>query len=106
MLLHCFSGSRELGQQYVKARLFPSGGRSVTYKNNKKTVAVVEALPIEVLLVETDSPYLTPVPFRGKRNIPPYVEYTAAKVAEIKGLTLKKPPPGQRKTRCAFDVRE
>ena len=89
VLLHCFSGSRELGQQYVKLGATISVAGPVTYKNNKKTVAVVEALPIEVLLVETDSPYLTPVPFRGKRNIPPYVEYTAAKVAEIKGLTLE-----------------
>lgn len=89
VLLHCFSGSKELGQQYVKMGATISVAGPVTYKNNKKTVAVVEALPLEVLLVETDSPYLTPVPFRGKRNIPLYVEYTAAKVAEIKGLTLE-----------------
>ena len=79
----------------------------VTYKNNKKTVAVVEALPIEVLLVETDSPYLTPVPFRGKRNIPPYVEYTAAKVAEIKGLTLEETAARTKENAMRFfDVRE
>lgn len=89
VLLHCFSGSRELGEQYVKLGATISVAGPVTYKNNRKTVSVVEALPIEVLLVETDSPYLTPEPFRGKRNIPPYVEYTAKKVAEIKEMELE-----------------
>lgn len=89
VLLHCFSGSKELGEQYVKLGAAISVAGPVTYKNNKKTVSVVKALPIEVLLVETDSPYLTPEPFRGKQNIPLYVEYTAQKVAEIKGLTLE-----------------
>ena len=58
----------------------------VTYKNNRKTTEVVEAIPIEYLLVETDSPYLTPVPFRGKKNKPPYVEHTARRIAVIKGM--------------------
>ena len=59
------------------------------------------------LLVETDSPYLTPVPFRGKRNIPPYVEYTAAKVAEIKGLTLEETAARTKENAMRFfDVRE
>jgi TatD DNase family protein len=61
----------------------------VTYKNNRKTVAMVGAVPIDRLLVETDAPYLTPVPFRGKRNTPLFVEYTARKVAEIKGLSFE-----------------
>ncbi len=62
----------------------------VTYKNNRKTVAVVDEIPLDFLLVETDSPYLTPEPFRGKKNDPSMVEYTAAKVAEIKGISLEK----------------
>lgn len=86
VLLHCFSGSRELGQQYIKLGATLSVAGPVTYKNNRKTVEVVEAIPIEYLLVETDSPYLTPVPFRGKPNKSPYVEYTTRKVAEIKGI--------------------
>lgn len=89
VLLHCFSGSKELGVQYVKLGATISVAGPVTYKNNRKTVEAVEALPLEVLLVETDSPYLTPVPFRGKRNIPPFVEYTARKVAEIKGVSFE-----------------
>ena len=87
VLLHCFSGSAELARQYVKLGATISVAGPVTYKNNKKTVAVVEAIPIEYLLVETDSPYLSPVPFRGKRNTPLFVEHTARKIAEIKGMT-------------------
>lgn len=86
VLLHCFSGSRELGQQYVKLGATLSIAGPVTYKNNRKTTEVVEAIPLEYLLVETDSPYLTPVPFRGKKNKPPYVEHTTRRVAIIKGM--------------------
>lgn len=86
VLLHCFSGSRELAQQYVKLGATISIAGPVTFKNNRKTREVVEALPIEFLLVETDAPYLTPEPYRGKKNKVPYVEYTARKVAEIKGM--------------------
>lgn len=86
VLLHCFSGSKELGTQYVKLGATLSIAGPVTYKNSKKTVAVVEEVPIEFLLVETDAPYLTPEPHRGKKNMSPYVEYTARKVAEIKGM--------------------
>ncbi|MBR4019936.1 MAG: TatD family hydrolase [Firmicutes bacterium] len=86
VLLHCFSGSRELAQQYVKLGATISIAGPVTFKNNRKTREVVEALPIEFLLVETDAPYLTPEPYRGRKNKVPYVEYTARKVAEIKGM--------------------
>lgn len=89
VLLHCFSGSAELGKQYVKLGATISVAGPVTYKNNRKTVAMVEAVPIEKLLVETDAPYLTPVPFRGKRNTPLFVEYTARKVAEIKEMSFE-----------------
>lgn len=89
VLLHCFSGSAELARQYVKLGATLSIAGPVTYKNNRKTVAVVDEIPLDFLLVETDSPYLTPEPFRGKRNTPPMVEYTARKVAEIKGLSFE-----------------
>lgn len=89
VLLHCFSGSAELGRQYIKLGATLSVAGPVTYKNNRKTVEMVDAIPLEFLLVETDSPFLTPVPYRGKRNMPPYVEHTARKVAEIKGVSFE-----------------
>lgn len=89
VLLHCFSGSAELGRQYVKLGGTISVAGPVTYKNNRKTVAAVSEIPLDFLLIETDSPYLTPEPFRGRKNIPPMVEYTAKKVAEIKGADIE-----------------
>lgn len=89
VLLHCFSGSAELGKQYVRMGATLSIAGPVTYKNNKKTVAVAEQIPLDFLLVETDSPYLSPVPLRGRPNTPPNVEYTARKIAEIKGISFE-----------------
>lgn len=87
--IHCFSGSRELAIEYVKAGATLGVDGPLTYKNNKKTVQVVEAVPIEFLMAETDAPYLTPVPFRGKPNKSPYVEYVVRKIAEIKGISYE-----------------
>ena len=89
LLMHCFSGSRELARQYVKLGATISIAGPVTYKNARKTIEVVQEIPLEHLLVETDSPYLTPEPFRGKINRPDYVEYTARKIAEIKEITYE-----------------
>lgn len=89
VLIHCFSGSAELAAQYVKLGATISVAGPVTYKNNRKTVAVVTEVPMDFLLVETDSPYLSPEPLRGRRNMSPNVKYTAQKVAEIKDMTLE-----------------
>lgn len=86
VLLHCYSGSKEMAKQYVKLGATISIAGPVTFKNNRKTQEVVQEIPIEFLLVETDAPYLTPEPFRGRKNKSPYVEYTARKVAELKGM--------------------
>ena len=86
VLIHCFSGSAELAQQYVRLGATISVAGPVTYKNNRKTVAAVSVLPIDFLLVETDSPFLAPEPLRGKRNVPMNVEYTAKRVAAIKNM--------------------
>ena len=86
VLIHCFSGSAELAQQYVRLGATISVAGPVTYKNNRKTVAAVSVLPIEFLLVETDSPFLAPEPLRGRRNVPMNVEYTAKRVAAIKNM--------------------
>ena len=89
VLIHCFSGSAELAAQYVKLGATISVAGPVTYKNNRKTVAVVTEVPMDFLLVETDSPYLSPEPLRGRRNMSPNVKYMAQKVAEIKDMTLE-----------------
>ena len=86
ILIHCFSGSAELAQQYVRLGATISVAGPVTYKNNRKTVAAVSVLPIDFLLVETDSPFLAPEPLRGRRNVPMNVEYTAKRVAAIKNM--------------------
>ncbi|MCR5482615.1 MAG: TatD family hydrolase [Clostridia bacterium] len=89
VVLHCFSGSAELGKQYVKLGATLSAAGPLTYKNSKKGIKVVQSVPIQFLFVETDAPYLTPEPLRGRPNMSPYVRYTAAKVAEIKGMQLE-----------------
>lgn len=88
VLMHCYSGSREMAEQYVKLGAMISIAGPVTYKNNRRTVEVVQAIPLEHLLIETDAPYLTPEPFRGQRNQSPYVEFTAMRIAAIKGISL------------------
>lgn len=89
VLMHCYSGSKEQALQYVKLGATLSIAGPVTYKNARKTVEVVEAIPIDHLLAETDSPYLTPEPFRGKINKPTLVEHTVRKIAEIKGISYE-----------------
>ena len=89
VLLHCYSGSAELAKEYVKKGATISICGPVTYKNNKKTVRVVEEIPLCYLTAETDSPYLTPEPLRGKKNRPWYVEHTVRKIADIKGITFE-----------------
>ncbi len=90
ILFHCFSGSTEVAREYIKEGSTLSIAGPVTYKNNVKTVRVVKDIPLEYLLIETDMPYLTPVPFRGKQNNCPNVEYVARKIAEIKNIEYEK----------------
>ena len=89
VLLHCYSGSAELAKEYVRKGATISICGPVTYKNNKKTVRVVEEIPLCYLTAETDSPYLTPEPLRGKKNRPWYVEHTVRRIADIKGITFE-----------------
>ena len=102
VLMHCYSGSAELARQYVKLGAVISICGPVTFKNARKTVEVVQQVGLEHLVVETDAPYLTPVPFRGKKNKPYYVEYTARKVAEIKGISFEEVAETTLKNACAF----
>ena len=89
VLLYCYSGSSELAEQYVRLGGWISVAGPVTFKNNKKTVKVVQEIPAEFLMVETDAPFLTPEPLRGRPNISPYVEHTARRVGVIKGMSFE-----------------
>ncbi|HHX49257.1 MAG TPA: TatD family hydrolase [Clostridiales bacterium] len=80
-VMHCYSGSAEMVKMYADLGLYISFSGVITFKNSNKR-AVVEATPTDRLLIETDSPYLTPEPFRGKLNYPQYVKYVAEKVQE------------------------
>ena len=102
VLLHCYSGSAELARQYVKLGAKISIAGPVTYKNARKTVETVEALDLSDLLIETDSPYLAPIPKRGKQNNPLYVEYVARKIAEIKGISFDEAAETTFKNACEF----
>ncbi|MBM6990245.1 MAG: TatD family hydrolase [Mobilibacterium timonense] len=84
--LHCFSGSAEFAMEYVRLGAMISVGGPVTFKNGRKTVEVVQTVPLDHLLSETDAPYLTPVPYRGRENKPYYVEHVVRRVALLKGL--------------------
>ncbi len=88
-VMHCYSGSVELAREYIKMGVYISLAGPVTFKNAKKTYEVAKEIPLEWLLVETDSPYLTPMPYRGKRNEPAYVRFVAEKIAEAKGVSLE-----------------
>ncbi|MBT0653888.1 TatD family hydrolase [Geomobilimonas luticola] len=88
-VLHCFSGDLAMARECVEMGFYISIPGTVTYPGNEALREVVRGIKIEHLLVETDCPYLTPVPHRGKRNEPAHVRLTAEKVAEVKGLSLE-----------------
>ena len=85
-ILHCFSGSWEMAKQCLAMGFMVSFAGPLTYKNARVPVEVAAKVPLDMLLVETDSPYLTPHPFRGKTNEPARVVYTAEKLAQIRHL--------------------
>jgi len=85
-IIHCFSGDYEMAKSCIVMGFYISISGSITFNNAERFREIVKKLPLESLLVETDAPFLTPVPFRGKRNEPSYVRYTAQKVAEIKKI--------------------
>ncbi len=88
--IHCFSGSKEEARELIKIGYKLGIGGVVTYKNTKNLEDVVKEINIEDILLETDTPYLTPEPFRGKINRPKYIKYIAEKIAEIKGEDTQK----------------
>lgn len=86
-IMHCFSGSLEFARECIKEGIYIALGGVVTFKNAKKTKEVAKNIPLEYLLLETDDPYLAPVPFRGKENQPMYVKYVAEEIASLRGIT-------------------
>jgi TatD DNase family protein len=87
--IHCFTGDYEAACTYLDLGFYISFTGIITFKNAGPLREVVRKVPLERMLVETDSPYLTPVPHRGKRNEPAYVRYVAETVASIMGLSLE-----------------
>ena len=88
-IMHSFSGDVNYMKKFLDLGMHISISGVVTFKKATEVHEVAKAVPIERLLVETDAPYLAPVPFRGKRNEPAYVRYVAEKIAELRGQTFE-----------------
>lgn len=87
-IFHCFSGTLEQAQRIIDLGFYLGIGGVLTYKNSG-LAEVVKNVPLESMVLETDAPYLTPVPFRGKRNESSYIKYVAEKLAEVKGVSVE-----------------
>jgi len=88
-VMHCFSGTRRLAEAALEIGFYISLSGILTFNKSQDLRDIARDVPLDKLLVETDSPYLAPVPLRGKRNEPAYTAHTAAKLAEIKGLPVE-----------------
>ena len=89
ILMHCFTGSIKLAKNLLKLNAFFSASGIITFKNSLDLQNTFSFLPLEKLLIETDSPYLAPIPMRGKKNEPSYIKFTAEKLAFLKKLNFK-----------------
>ena len=89
ILMHCYSGSVELMKRYIKLGAYISLGGPITFKNSVTPKEVCKEVPLDRLMIETDSPYMAPVPMRGKRNEPSYVKYVLEQVAVLKNIDIK-----------------
>ncbi len=89
IILHCYSGSVEMAQQFLKLNVYFGIGGVVTFKNSRVLKEVVKMIPLDHILLETDSPYLTPEPFRGQKNEPKNILLVAQTIAQIKEITLE-----------------
>ena len=88
-IIHCYSYSKEIALEYVKMGWYIGVGGVITFKNGKKLVETVKAIPIENIVIETDCPYMAPEPHRGTRNSSIYLKYVVEKIAELKGLSTE-----------------
>jgi len=89
ILMHCFTGSKNFAKKLLKLNAFFSASGIITFKNSIDLQETFKILPLEKILIETDSPYLAPVPNRGKKNEPSFLSYTAQKLADIKDVSKK-----------------
>lgn len=89
VIMHCFSGSLEFAKECIKLGMYISIGGVVTFKNAVKVKEVAQDIPLEYLLLETDDPYLTPVPYRGKENQPLYVKFVAQEIAKLRNVSVE-----------------
>lgn len=89
IIMHCFSGSVEFMRECTKEGWYIAIGGVVTFNNALKTKEVAKEVPLDKLLLETDAPYLTPAPFRGKENQPSYIKYVAEEIAKLRNISLK-----------------
>ena len=87
-VLHCYSGSLEMAREFIKLGYYISVGGIVTFKNAKNIIEVIKGIDLSYIMLETDSPYLTPEPYRKNKNEPMYVPVIANKIAEIKGVSV------------------
>lgn len=87
VIMHCYSGSVEMAKEYVKRGAYISFAGPITFKNARVPKEVAKAIPLEYILIETDSPWLTPEPFRGKKNHPGNVRFVAKEIANLRGMT-------------------
>ena len=89
VVFHCFSGSPEFAMECIKEGWYIALGGVVTFKNAVKAKDTAKIIPLDRLLLETDSPYLTPVPYRGKENQPAYVKYVAEEIAKLRDIDVE-----------------
>lgn len=101
-VMHCYSGSVETAFECLDLGLKFSFGGAVTFKNAKKPVEVVQKLPLDSIMLETDCPYMTPVPHRGERNHPGFMHLTAEKIAEVCGISAEEVCSATYKTANSF----
>ena len=87
ILMHCFTGSKKLAEKLLKLNAFFSASGIITFKNSLDIQETFKFLPLDKMLIETDSPFLAPVPNRGKKNEPSFLDFTAKKLAEIKNIS-------------------
>lgn len=89
VLIHCYSSSVEMMREYMKLGFYIALGGAVTFKNSETPKEVAKEVPLSRLLIETDSPYMAPVPLRGKRNEPMFVKYVAEEIASLRGINVE-----------------